>query len=403
MKYIGVYIVLIYLLLPSFAKAEVLISDSLGKSSFVLPYKLAVGSGLVLSGSLLNFDHGGRQLGEIYPSTFSYKADEVLRFVPAVALVGMKSLGIESRTKQWSELIVRSVASTAIMGLTVEGAKRIVGRVRPDGSDDRSFPSGHSATAFLTASLFAKEYGHLSEWYSVGAYGVATSTAMLRRVNDHHWMGDVMVGAGIGILSAELGYALADMFYYSSDNKRRLRGAYPWLELPSSMAGVYMKYLLPEAIEGVCEDLHVRSRFAYTAGMEASHFFTPYVGFGGRMGITCSQIEVNGKVAESPLDHVVFMAGPCLRTPLLGHFYAGIHVYGGYGFYPHTEVPLPSNESIFLGGEKGWGFDGGLSISYITLKDVSFNFIFDYQSWASPSVGIDNKGLSVGFSATWSW
>ncbi len=406
MKYIGryIYIILLFLLLPSFVKAEVLIGDSLGKSFFISPYKVTVGGGLVLAGSLLDFDHGGRQLGEIYPSVFSYKADEVLRFVPVVALVGMKSFGIESRTKQWSELIVRSVASTAIMGLTVEGTKRMVGRVRPDGSDDRSFPSGHSATAFLTASLFAKEYGHLSPWYSIGAYGMATSTAMLRRVNDHHWMGDVMVGAGIGILSAEFGYALADMFYGSSENKRRLRRAYPWFELPSSMAGVYMKYFLPDAFEGVCGGHRVRSRFAYAAGMEASYFFIPYVGFGGRMGIASSQIEVNGKVAESPLDHVEFMAGPCLRTPLLGRFCAGIHIYGGYGFYPCAEVPLLSaNETLLLGGKKGWGYEGGASITYFTQKDVSLNLVADYQSWSSPSSGIDNRGLSFGLSASWSW
>ncbi|MBR2360832.1 MAG: phosphatase PAP2 family protein [Bacteroidaceae bacterium] len=399
----SIFIALLLCILPMVVKAEVLVGDTLGKSFAISPYKVSVGGGLVLAGSLLDFDHGGRQLGENCPSAFSYKADEVLRFVPAVALVGMKAFGMESRTERWSELIVRSVASTAIMGVSVEGTKRLVGRVRPDGSDDRSFPSGHSATAFLTASLFAKEYGHLSPWYSVGAYGVATSTAMLRRVNNHHWMGDVMVGAGIGILSAELGYALADMFYASSDNKRRLRGPYPWLEQPSSMAGVYMKYLLPDAIEGVCGDLRVRSLFGYSAGMEASHFFNPYLGFGGRLGITSSQIEVEGKVAESPLDHVTFMVGPQFRTPLLGCFYAGIHIHGGYGFYPFTEVPLSVEKTLLLGGEKGWGYEGGLSITYLTRKDVFLNLVADYQSWSTPSEGIDNQGLSIGLSASWSW
>lgn len=375
--------------------------DSLGKSFSLSPNKVAVGGGLVLAGSLLDFDHGGRQLGSIYPSAFNYKADEVLRFVPAVALVGMKSFGIESRTERWSELIVRSVASTAIMGLTVESTKRMVGRVRPNGSDDRSFPSGHSATAFLTASLFVKEYGQLSPWYSVGAYGVATSTAMLRRVNDHHWMSDVMVGAGIGILSTELGYALADLCFKS--NRPGKRWHETTFELPSTMAGVYMKYLLPDAIEGVCGGHWVRSQFGYAVGMETSHFFTPYVGLGGRMGITSSRIEVEGMVAESPLDHVVFMVGPRLRTPLFGCFYAGIHIHGGYGFYPCTEVALSVDETLLLGGKRGWGYEGGLSITYFTYKDVSLNLVADYQSWSTSYAGIDNQGFSIGFSASWSW
>lgn len=45
---------------------------------------------------------------------------------------------------------------TATIVLSV---KSVVQRMRPDGSTANSFPSGHTATAFLGAELFNLEYG----------------------------------------------------------------------------------------------------------------------------------------------------------------------------------------------------------------------------------------------------
>ena len=363
-----------------------------------------IGGSLVLAGSLLTFDHGGSTLGMNFEPSFRCKADEYLRFAPGVALVGMKAFGVESRTEKWSELVVRSVGSTAIMGLTVEGTKRLAGRVRPDGSDDRSFPSGHSATAFLTASLFAKEYGHLSPWYSVGAYGVATSTALLRRMGDHHWTGDVMVGAGLGILSTELAYALVDMFYGKQRSGMRQPKAMD--EVPSSMGRVYMHYLLPHSISGEVGGRKVRSRAGYGVGMEFSHYLTSYVGVDGRIGLATSQMEVASMgargdewlVSERPLDHVSLAIGPCVSLPLGRSFSIGARVRGGYGFYPQTDLAKQK-----IDASQGWGFEGGVLVDYFTSQGVSLRMSVDYNSWSPIMKGIENRGLSFGLSAGWGW
>lgn len=396
----------IFCLLSPFVKAQVSIGDSLAKplvkpqtKAFRMsPYKVAVGGSLLLAGSLIDFDHGGRKIGGQYHQAFSCKADEVLRFVPTVALMSMKLSGIKGRTKTFTEQVIRSAASLGIMTLGVNITKKAVGRVRPDGSDDQSFPSGHAATAFLTATVFAKEFEGLSYWYPVGAYGLATTTALLRRTNDKHWMSDVMAGAGIGILSAELGYALMDLCFEVKDNNRHVRK-----EIPSSMAGVYMKYVLPKAINGPYDNNQVRSRLGYEAGMEVKHFFHNHFGIGGRLGISSSQMEINGKVAESPLDHVNFMAGPHIKTVFFDQLQIGGHLHGGYGFYPQTDIPLSASENIVLGGKSGWGYEGGISVSYLTRKNVIFSLIADYLSWSNPASQVENKGLSFGLSAQWGW
>lgn len=368
------------------------------RRNYLLP---AIGGSLVVAGSLIDFDHGGSRLTADYKPAFSYKADEVLRFVPAMALVGMKAFGVESRTEKWSELIVRSAASTAIMGACVEGTKRVTKRVRPDGSDDRSFPSGHTAAAFLTASLFAKEYGHRSPWYSVGAYGVATSTALLRRINDKHWMTDVMTGAGIGILSVELGYALADLFYKTSPRDAH-HSTVPFPENPS-FAALYMEYTLPHALTGIVDGHQIESAYGYRVGMEAAWFPTRYVGIGGRIGLGSSPIEWDGVKQERTLDHVQFTAGPYFHLPLPAcRLSLGANLRGGYGFYPRSEYADDDASVIEIGGRKGWGYAGGFSLTWHTRSEASFSLTAGYDHWTAPTVhGTEHEGWSFGVSANY--
>ena len=82
--------------------------------------------------------------------------------------------------------------------------------MRPDGTDNRSFPSGHTAIAFSGATVLHKEFGKTSPWISVAGYAVATITAVDRvRRNRHHWE-DVATGAAIGFLSAQASYWIVD-------------------------------------------------------------------------------------------------------------------------------------------------------------------------------------------------
>ena len=73
----------------------------------------------------------------------------------------------------------------------------------------------------MTATMLHKEYGHRSPWYSIGGYTLATLTGVTRQLNNRHWMSDVMVGAGIGILATEFGYFLADLIFKEKGLKVR--------------------------------------------------------------------------------------------------------------------------------------------------------------------------------------
>ncbi len=78
----------------------------------------------------------------------------------------------------------------------VQGAKFAVGRQRPDGSNSLSFPSGHSASAFATATVVQEHFG----WKAgVPAYAFASFVGASRLAAGKHYLSDVVIGAGLGI------------------------------------------------------------------------------------------------------------------------------------------------------------------------------------------------------------
>ena len=143
---------------------------------------------------------------------FKQNYDDYTQFAPAALMLGLKSFGYEGRSS-WGRMLVSDAFSAGIMATVVNSLKYTIKRERPDGNGRNSFPSGHTATAFMTATMLHKEYGDRSPWFSIGGYACATLTGLTRQFNNRHWMGDVMVGASIGIISPELGYLLADLIF----------------------------------------------------------------------------------------------------------------------------------------------------------------------------------------------
>lgn len=102
------------------------------------------------------------------------------------------------------------MTSYVVTSATAWGLKHVVSERRPDGTDHRSFPSGHATVAFTGAHILYKEYARKSPWIAVAGYGVATAVGIDRVArNRHHWQ-DVCAGAAIGVLGTEAGYWLGD-------------------------------------------------------------------------------------------------------------------------------------------------------------------------------------------------
>ena len=134
-------------------------------------------------------------------------ADNYLQYTPAIAAFALDAAGVKGK-HQFAEKLALYALSNFIAGSVVQPMKYSLHRERPNKSNFKSFPSGHTTTAFAAAEFLHQEYGHLSPWISVAGYSTAAATAYLRIHNNAHWLGDVIAGAGIGIASTRLSYWL---------------------------------------------------------------------------------------------------------------------------------------------------------------------------------------------------
>ena len=120
-----------------------------------------------------------------------------------------------------ARLGLRTAEAIMLSGVVTGGIKGIAGRARPykspqhpgdwrlfsgirDGAR-QSFPSGHTTAAFAFASAMDRElrlsHPGTARWAWPALYGAAALTGLARMHSDNHWASDVVMGAGVGIMS----------------------------------------------------------------------------------------------------------------------------------------------------------------------------------------------------------
>lgn len=135
------------------------------------------------------------------------RVDEFLQFAPIATVWGLRFAGVKSLHTPKERIGIMALSFATMSALTY-GTKLVVHETRPDGSDRRSFPSGHTARAFMGAEILYQEYKDVSPWIGYAGYAMAAATGYLRIYNDKHYINDVLAGACIGILSTKVGYWL---------------------------------------------------------------------------------------------------------------------------------------------------------------------------------------------------
>ena len=137
---------------------------------------------------------------------------DIAQYTPLVLPWAMKAIGQPTRSG-WGRMATSQAFSVVAMAGCVEGLKRVVGENRPDATNNRSFPSGHTAWTFLGATMIERELGWRSPWYTFGGYTFASAVAMQRVVDCRHFPIDVAGGAVIGVLTGHLGYFIGDKIF----------------------------------------------------------------------------------------------------------------------------------------------------------------------------------------------
>ena len=342
-----------------------------------------IGVPLVVGGLIVKSeDDHFRSLRNDYLPRFNRRVDDYLQYVPTAVMLGMKVAGVKGRSS-WGRMIVSDAFSALLMGSAVNTLKQTTHVMRPDGSNDRSFPSGHTATAFMTATMLTKEYGHKSPWIGIGAYTAASATGLMRMANNKHWLSDVLTGAGIGILSTELGYFLADLVFKEKGiNRFDDKEIFERMANPSFIS-LYLGLNIPLSGYDIDEQTEFRTSSGSSAGVEGAYFFNPYIGVGGRFAVSNTSIIVNNDDAEdNTFDTMSLCGGAYFSYPLSARWLVGSKLLGGYVHYPSlklSEQTVPAKNGVCFGN--------GFSLTFKAKEHLGVRFFLDYNLMPSHSAG----------------
>lgn len=188
-------------------------ADSISDKSSKFPYKQliipvtlmaygAVETTLAPNKKLLNYAIGHEVITH-QPEKF--QIDDITQYVPAASVYALNLAGIKGKNNFKDRTIILGL-SALFTAASVNSIKYTAKVERPDKSANNSFPSGHTAVAFMGAEFLWQEYKDVSIWYGIAGYTIAAGTGIFRIYNNKHWVGDVAFGAGLGILSTKVAY-----------------------------------------------------------------------------------------------------------------------------------------------------------------------------------------------------
>ncbi len=164
-----------------------------------------ISAGLLIKGSDDGLNTIIRDVRNEALPDFHTNVDDYLQYVPIVTVYGLDLAGVKSKN-DFGNRTALLIKSEILMEVIVYPFKEYSRELRPDSSTYNSFPSGHTAQAFVAATFLHKEFGKKSIWYSIGAYTCASAVGVMRILNNRHWLSDVLVGAGIGIVATNVVY-----------------------------------------------------------------------------------------------------------------------------------------------------------------------------------------------------
>jgi len=184
-------------------------ADSLSVAEGAFNYKqLIAPSALMTAGVTIHcfahesVDYGVRDVVQRWRGPVSeLEFDDYLQYLPAAVGIGLGCTGVKAEHKFVDRVLEAGIGYVSV-AVIVQGMKHAINSPRPNNVDTKSFPSGHTATAFAGAELVRMEYGL---GIGLGAYAVVTSVAFMRIYNNAHWFSDLLAGAAIGVLCAHVG------------------------------------------------------------------------------------------------------------------------------------------------------------------------------------------------------
>src|SRR3954466_11749579 len=163
-------------------------------------YIATIGGGLALAAHPLDSGVNGRLQSHDDAVDDAFAAGQYIGKTPEqIALsLGTYVFGRAFDQPKVSHFGMDLIQAQLITELLVEPIKFATGRERPDGSNHQSFPSGHAAVTFPTATVLERPLG----WRKGRlGYTIASYVAASRLHDNRHYLSDVIFGAAVGSIA----------------------------------------------------------------------------------------------------------------------------------------------------------------------------------------------------------
>jgi hypothetical protein len=239
--------VLILLLVPVYHSDGQIADDAYNKkihdrdsSDFRLKNQL-VPIGLISGGLVIEALGCKQEMQEWFPRT-NTNVDDYIQYAPIAILYTSDLFGAKHRNNAFNQtkyLIISELATSLITG----SLKRLTHSTRPNGNP-LAFPSGHTSQAFTGATVLFQETKDYCLPLAYSGYLFSTATGILRVTNNKHWVSDVLVGAGIGMLVTNLVYYFEPLKNWDPFNLNGKASIVPDIDMNSGTYIVSVSILL---------------------------------------------------------------------------------------------------------------------------------------------------------------
>ncbi len=336
-----------------------------------------IAAGFLVKGHTRHF----RSLRNDFTPHYKVSFDDYLQYSPMVVSYLLKFAGVEGRST-WGKRLTANIVSLTLVNLVSDGLKDVINVARPDGSNHQSMPSHHTAGAFMAATLLYKEYGSYSPWVGYSAYTVATATGVMRMMRNKHWLSDILVGAGIGIVGAEFAYWVSDLAFPSQPKSFDSNAAMILDDAKNPhFIGPYAGFYVPIKGFSAGEKRSLHSSNGGTMGIEGAYFLNRNVGIGGQISLSdISYTDETGGISDLTSRFYSLKTGCFFAYSVLPRVAFGGKVLCGYTCYPQ-------GRNNVIDGKSASGISGliGLNLNLRAGQHLVFRVGADYEVLPSPS------------------
>ncbi|MDR1021908.1 MAG: phosphatase PAP2 family protein [Prevotellaceae bacterium] len=199
-------ILFIFVVIAAAARAQNSILDSTPQASKRkhFPYKSQIFPVVLITTGTAMMWKGNREVNRWAPKTGT-TVDDYLQYAPMLGMYAADLIGVKAQNSVWTQTKYLAF-SQLLCAAVVQTLKYTVREQRPNRGMYNSFPSGHTSVAFVGATVLYHEFKNTNRIVAYSGFIAATAVGTLRETNQRHWISDVLAGAGIGILSANLVY-----------------------------------------------------------------------------------------------------------------------------------------------------------------------------------------------------